>query len=332
MQIPDALKPWADQIERELGQYCAELSVPVLAPAVRYQIESGGKRLRPIFTAWLAEELGNAGTDSLPFALAVEFLHNVFLIHDDIEDGDTYRRGRPTLWVEHGLNDALNCGDFMLAEAYRSLANVARDAECRCALLENFTDTFRVTVEGQALDLAWRADPEFTLAAYDEIIVKKTGRYLALGWIGAALIAGRTTSEAQLLWSVGEQLGPAFQIRDDVLDLTAGKGRGGEIGCDVKEGKPSILFAYALERGGLTGSQRDQLIEIMARDRDRTSAEDVETAIQLYRNCGALQYAEEEAERRGSASIEAMRELAFVPPSAQRTFQEIANYVRQRNV
>ncbi|MGA1779477.1 MAG: polyprenyl synthetase family protein [Planctomycetota bacterium] len=86
----------------------------------------------------------------------------------------------------------------------------------------------------------------------------------------------------ELLWCLGDELGPAFQIRDDVLDLTAGKGRGGEIGCDIREGKPSILVAHALSRAEHPPADRDRLLAILARERDETTEEETRWAIDLF--------------------------------------------------
>ncbi|MFQ5655697.1 MAG: polyprenyl synthetase family protein, partial [Planctomycetota bacterium] len=182
----------------------------------------------------------------------------------------------------------------------------------------------------QALDLEGRADPSFTLERYEEIIRKKTGRYLALGWVGAALIAGWEPERARAFWAVGDHLGPAFQIRDDLLDLTTGKGRGGEVGCDIREGKPSILFAHALCSADLEEKQRCRLLEILGRPRDETGPDDVAWVIELYRLLGSLEFAAQEARRRAARGIDAFCSLEGIPAAGARPIEEIAAYLSER--
>ena len=252
--VADALQRW---------------TAPGLAPGLAHQLE-GGKGLRPALSIWWGERLEVPSEAAEAWGLAVELLHNAFLIHDDIEDGDRWRRGRQTLWVEAGVPVALNVADHLLAEAYRTVAEIPTAAATVVALVSDFARTHRTTVEGQALDLLHRADPQFTLEGYERIIRQKTGRYLALTWVGPARLAEWDASSIDLLWRLGDELGPAFQVRDDILDLSTGKGRGGEIGCDIREGKPSILVAHALAQPQLAGDRRTRLLEILARPREET--------------------------------------------------------------
>lgn len=327
-KLPDSLLRAADQVASEIAKVSSDNDLPGIGEGFRYQLESGGKRLRPAMVLWFLEELGGRAVDGVSFSLAVELLHNFFLIHDDIEDGDEVRRDRPTLWVRVGVPDAINIGDFMLADAYSWIGRCPNAA--RADLFDVFTTTLKTTVEGQALDLMGRADAEFTLERYEEVIRKKTGRYLTLGLVGAALLAGHPRKRAEQLWRVGDQLGPAFQMRDDIIDLTHGKGRGGQIGCDIREGKPSFLFAWTVEHGNLSDQDRERLIAVMGADRNDSTQQDVEWVIDLYRATGALAYCEQECLRRGELAIEEFRRIGFVPESTVDPFREIAEFIVKR--
>jgi geranylgeranyl pyrophosphate synthase len=320
-------------VERRIRNEFYGLNLKGISPGLEYQLGSGGKRLRPALCQWLATGLGAEPSTSLPFAVAIELLHNAFLIQDDIEDGDRFRRGRATLWVEQGIPTALNVADFLIAEAFRLVAEAgAENGPLSRDLHEIFTQTFRTTVEGQALDLYWRGRSSFTVEAYEEIIRKKTGRYLAVGWVGAARLAGRERAEANAFWEIGDELGPAFQIKDDLLDLTDGKGRGGEVGCDIREGKPSILYAHALAHPGLDSGQRARLVEIHARDREKTEPQEVAWVIALYDELGVLEVARREMRKRLDHGVRKIESLAFAPPPLARQFGELAQFLVDRKV
>ena len=330
--LPSCLQQFPARINSEIHKFLQKNDLPGITEGAIYQLEGGGKRLRPALTLWFASACGCREQDAMPFGLAVELLHNVFLIQDDIQDGDTYRRGRPTLWRTHGVHRAINVADFLLAEAYGLIGETPRDESCVAALYRAFTTTFRCTVEGQALDLEERASPTFDVARYEGVVRRKTGRYLALTWVGAAIIAGHAEVACEPLWAVGDHLGPAFQIRDDLLDLRPAKGRGGVIGCDVREGKPSVLFALAMESDRLTGAEKERVIETLACPREETGDAAVHAVLEIYRRAGILEQAAEEARRRARLAIETFREVPFVNPDTAEQFRSIAAFVIEREV
>jgi geranylgeranyl pyrophosphate synthase len=266
----------------------------------------------------------------MPFALATEMFHNFLLIHDDIEDGDTMRRDQETLWVKFGVPNAINIGDYLLAKAVALILRGAVAPGVNLDLARIFCTTFERTVEGQALDINLRGRADVNLETYFKIVQLKTAYYLALPLVGGALIAGLERGAMEHLWDLGRHLGPAFQIRDDLLDLTVGKGRGGEIGCDLREGKPSIFFAYTFDRGAGTQEERDRLRQIVAKPRDQTTAADVDWAIGFYRANGALHFAEEEA-RALIARAEGTLDNLPLPAGRKETFRSISRFMIERN-
>src|SRR3989339_780697 len=199
------------------------------------------KRVRPAICLITCEALGGNTNDAIHFALAIEIMHNMFLMHDDIEDGDTIRRDQPTVWVKYGTANAINAGDYLLACAYKSVLASPVSLEKKIHLLQILTLTYEKTVEGQALDINARAAEDFSVDKYMAMVELKTGYYLACGMVGGAVVSGISEKVVEKIWSLGKTMGPAFQIRDDLIDLTHGKGRGGAIGSDVKEGKASFL-------------------------------------------------------------------------------------------
>ncbi len=330
-EAPECLRAPLASARELLDGFLSEVPIQGISPGLRHQL-SGGKALRPALSLWWGNLLSVPSELSASWGLAVEFLHNSFLIHDDIEDGDRYRRGRPTLWVEEGVSIALNVADHLIAEGYRRAATILAAPEIVVALVEDFACTHLTTVAGQALDLEHRADPTFTLERYEAIIRSKTGRYLALAWIGPARLAGWSDDQIELLWQVGDELGPAFQVRDDLLDLTEGKGRGGEIGCDIREGKPSILVAHALGSSALDATRRDRLLAVLARDREETTREDVDWTVGLFEELGSVTFAESEARRRTEAARAIYPRLPGSTAKRVEEFERIAAYIVDRKV
>ncbi len=301
---------------------------PFISDGARYQLQSGGKRLRPALCLLACEGLGGEPEKAVPFACASEILHNLFLLHDDIEDGDRVRRNRETLWVREGIPNAINIGDFLAAKAYAILLGSAVPAETIVELARIFSDTYLTTTRGQALDINLRARGDLTVESYLEIVSLKTARYLAYNLVGGAVVAGAAREVVARLWELGEALGPAFQIQDDLLDMTAGKGRGGEIGCDIREGKPTLFLAHVL-RSGVPAQERQRLLDILLRPREATTPEDVAWTIALYERTGALRFARELAE---SLIARAAALVASLPLSNGDIFNEIARYVITRKV
>jgi len=309
----------------EAASGCGE---KMLAEQIWYHLDSGGKRIRPALCLVTCEALGGNSETALYFAAAVELLHNMFLLHDDIVDGDVMRHDRPTVWHKFGLGNGVNAGDYLLGVALRAVRRSHACEELRARLLDTFLDTYLRTVEGQAEDINRRCDASFTVEDYLRITELKTGHYLVLGMVGGALIAGAPEVTVQCLQKLGESMGPAFQIRDDLIDLTAGKGRGGVTGSDIREGKPSILYAHALAHSMPGEEEEDRLLEIMAKPRESTTDEDVAWVLEHYTRCGSIAFAGEKANELMS---NAHAVLDYLPIEQQAPLRTLADYISARS-
>jgi len=333
----DYLAP-AERIE--LAQKLAELGARVapvleelfppdgsdfLSPQFWHHMKGGGKRIRPALCLLCCEGLGGDPAKALRFAAAVEILHNMFLIHDDIEDGDTVRRDAPTVWRRFGLANAINAGDYMLGRAYHAILQSPVEEATRLRLVRAFTDTYELTCRGQALDINSRGKDGFTVEDYLEMVTLKTGHYLALGMVGGGIVAGAGPAVIEQIQELGRSMGPAFQVRDDLLDLTAGKGRGGATGNDIREGKPSILYAHAL--GAAAADERRWLVEVMRKPREETTESDVRGVIGLYERCGSMDFARQTADR---LIQQALRTLERIPLKNKATFRHVVRFLAER--
>lgn len=300
-------------------------SVPNLHDAIRYHLGTGGKRLRPLLAILTYEALGGKDNKILPFAAACEVLHNWFLVHDDIEDGDRVRRDQPSVWVKYGLAHGINVGDYMAQKVYELVLKSREygvDSETVMDLLDAMITTSIRTSEGQTMDINMRSSNP-SEKDYMDMVIGKTGHYLTVPMVGAALLAKRSELIPKIV-EFGVHIGPAFQITDDVLDLTKGKGRG-EIGRDIKEGKKSMLVIHCLEN--CSASERSELLEILAKQPEETTDEDVLEAKRLFEKHGSIDYAKRKAhELKGQAE----KVIISLPPELHELLRFFADYLVNR--
>ncbi len=283
-------------IEKELRKVLPAEGLPNLHDAAWYHIGTGGKKLRPLLAIVTYESLTNDRIEKiLPFAAACDLLHNWILIHDDIEDGDKVRRDKPAVWIKYGLAHGINIGDYLAQKVYELILNSRSygvDNEKIFKLISAVVDTTVRTAEGQAMDINLRNNDNPTEKDYLDMVVRKTAHYLTISMIGAAIIAGREELIQKLI-EFGRNIGPAFQIADDILDLTEGKGRK-ELGRDIKEGKRSILIVHCLTK--CTGEERARLLSMLNKTAEETTDADVDYVSRLFEKYDSIDYARKKAD------------------------------------
>jgi len=245
----DVLTAYRDRVERGLVQ-ALDGNAP-LRSLLRYHIgleDEGGrpastpaKFLRPSIVLFVAEELGGDADVALPSAVAIELMHGFSLIHDDIQDQDRVRRGRPALWTICGIEQAINAGDLMHALAIETALRSSPDA-AMCLLR-----AAREMIEGQSLDLAFERQ-DVTADGYLTMIDRKTGALLRCAFELGGVAAGVDSRVRSSLVALGNAVGRAFQIKDDVLgiwgsDDVLGKATGSDIRRRKKTLPVVLLFA-----------------------------------------------------------------------------------------
>ena len=322
-EVERVLKAKGGLIEKELEKAIPRKGVTNLNDAVWYHLDSGGKRIRPVLAILTCEALGGDVQKVMPFAAACELLHNWLLVHDDIEDGDRVRRDKPALWVKYGLAHGVNIGDFMSEKVYELVLNSPLDEKTRLALVMESVETCVKTAEGQTMDMNLRGNNKPGEKDYMKMIEFKTAWYLTLPMVGGAIVAGRSDLAGKIR-AFGMKIGPAFQIADDLLDLSEGKGRG-ETGSDIKEGKRSIMVVHCASK--CNESERKRMFEILDKPREKTSREDIEYVKQLFGKYGSLDYARNKAK----ALAEESRKIASSLPQALRKILDgFAQYLIER--
>ncbi len=332
LKVPSFEKLLANKIvlvDNEITKLIPRLGgIPNLHDAIWHTISAGGKRIRPVLCMLVADTLNGDSRQALRFASAVELIHTFLLIHDDIEDQDTVRRNRPTLWIKYGLAHAVNSGDYIIPKVYEiilSLKQMGMEGNKLINLLDAVTVCLKETGEGQAMEINTRKRNTLSEDEYMEIIRKKTGYYLTIPMIGAAIISGASTDVINSIRRFGDFVGPAFQIQDDVIDLTKGKGRG-ERGCDIKEGKRSFLVVHTLSK--CTSQERKSLLEILDKPREETTKEDIEWVTTLFERHKSLDAAKEKAHE---LVKQGKREVSNVPIKLKKLLHSFADFAVERS-
>lgn len=311
-------------IEKYLEKYLPEGNT-VVYEGIKYALLSGGKRLRPALCLITAEALGGDVEKLIPAAVACEVLHNMLLVHDDIMDGDVMRRGKPTVWKRFGIPHAINIGDRMLVLTYELLMNTDFSPETKLKLVEITNETFTKTIEGQSIEEELKEKDFVSEKMYLDMISKKTGYYLTYPMVVAAVCTGNEDI-IDAIWKYGMNIGPAFQIRDDMIDLTSGKGRD-TIGNDIKEGKRSIFVVRVMETGNPEDISR--MVEILNKPREETTQEDINEVLDIFEKYGVYEYAEELEEKLLKNALKAIEQF---PENARYVFTRIAEFVVRREV
>lgn len=305
-------------------------------PATEY-LERGGKGLRPALCLATCSAFGGQVEDAVPSAAAIELLHTAFLVHDDVEDDSDLRRGEPTLHRRYGRGLAINAGDGLAVFALGALRDNERLLGGRLAarIWSEFDFMARQTVDGQARELGWQRDgrTDLTPDDYLDLIMKKTCWYTTLLPLRVgALIGARGAVDLEPMLRFGFFLGAAFQIRDDVLNLTGSEAvYGKEALGDLREGKRTLMLIHLLAAAG--PRDRERVTQFLALEPVQRSAETIAPIMAMMRDHGSVAFADEFA--RGIARAAALAfEQAFggVPDSSARRFVgDLITYMVERD-
>jgi geranylgeranyl diphosphate synthase type II len=284
--------------EALLDHLCADGTTGELRELVLDYPLRAGKGIRPALCLATCRAHGGRTSDALGAAVALELLHNAFLVHDDICDGARLRRGDDALHVRHGIPRALSAGDALAWSALGPLIDGAGHLRPRLALelLREFEHLTRRTIEGHAAELAWRDRGVSDLDAdgYLRLVLDKTCWYSSIHpcRVGALLGSGGR-ADLEAIARFGFFLGAVLQIRDDVENLTdRPEVHGKDFGSDVIEGKPTLILIHLLRTA--PQAVRDEVLELVGPAGDRSGASRdarIERVVELAERCGSIDYA-----------------------------------------
>ncbi|WP_263411366.1 polyprenyl synthetase family protein [Terriglobus tenax] len=318
-QVFDLLREDLEAIEHEFSRQSAS-NVDVITDIAQYLIAGGGKRIRPLLLLLSAKALGFNGDSRIRLGSVVEMLHTATLVHDDIIDDADTRRGRPSSNTTWGNSKCVLAGDWLYMQAF----NVALQ-EKNFHILDLLITLTQQMVEGELLQMQ-KLGHLINEEEYFDLIYRKTACLFKVSMQLGATLAGSTDAVEAQLGEYGRNLGLAFQIIDDVLDLTATESTLGKpVASDLREGKATMAVIHALERG--TGADREAIRTVLA---DRSFERVAHTQIlEILKRHGSLEYAHDTAR----AYAEAARlSIADLPDTdAKRALLWVPGYVVDRD-
>jgi geranylgeranyl diphosphate synthase type II len=287
-----------------------------------YFLQIGGKRIRPVLTLLGNELFAEINQDAFEVATAIELFHNFTLIHDDMMDAASLRRGMQTVHTKYNSNIALLGGDVMLIKAYEYLAKI--NSEYLARILQLFNKTAAEVCEGQQLDMDFESQDNVSLDDYIEMIGLKTSVLLAAALQMGAIIGGASEGNCNHLYQFGLNLGIAFQIQDDYLDAFGDPEKfGKEVGGDIKQNKKTFLFLHALEvANDLQKLRIRQLIQ-------ENPADKVQQMLNIFKECNVDAWANELKEKYYQIALKHLDDIA-VTSLRKKALIELAEFLIQR--
>ena len=273
--------------------------VPLVGEVARYIISAGGKRLRPALLLLVSGALGYQGAQRFNLAAVVEFIHTATLLHDDVVDDSTLRRGRPTANQQFGNPASVLVGDFLYSRAFQMMLDAGQ-----MRVMEILADATNVIAEGEVMQLMNMHDPGLDEAGYLQVIRSKTAKLFEASARLAAVLAGADAQTEAACAGYGQALGTAFQVIDDVLDYDGDVGElGKNLGDDLREGKVTLPLIAAMRRG--TPAQR----ELIRHAIETGALGELDRIVAIVGETGALQVARDAAAGEAQLAIEAARQL-----------------------
>jgi octaprenyl-diphosphate synthase len=295
-----------------------ESDVALVSQVSEYIVMSGGKRLRPMIVLLAARAYGYEGPQHVRAAAIIEFIHTATLLHDDVVDSSSRRRGKDSANTVFGNQASVLVGDFLYSRAFQMMVEI--DSMRVMQILADATNTIAA---GEVLQLMNVHDPDTTEAAYQQVIYRKTARLFEAGAQIAAVLAERSAAEESAMIRYGQELGRAFQLVDDALDFNASADElGKNLGDDLAEGKATLPLIYAMRKGSADDREliRGAILEGGLDNLERIQA--------IIESTGALQYT---AVRAQEAADHAIAALADVPDSDyKQALIAIAEFAVQR--
>lgn len=319
-EILGPLQPDLERVEQKL-KAAVHSRVQLIPDVFLHTLEAGGKRLRPALALLAGQATGGSNERTDEVAVAVELVHLASLLHDDVVDEAPFRRGRPTVNRLWGNKVSVLVADYLFATAFHLLSQGA-DAE----MFQILSRTVDRMCEGELTQLSHEGSLEVSEAEYLDIIAAKTGALMAAACELGARVSGASEETREQLRRFGLNLGTAFQMTDDLLDLTGEESQIGKpVGNDLRNGRLTLPLIYTLQH--LNGSQRGRFVELV--NRGPLTRDDFLFIRRLTAECGGFDYTRQAAR---NLIAEGQQALSALPPSAARkTLRRLAEHVLARS-
>ena len=339
MSLPTAFNRFRDQIETEIKSLVLEEGFPLyrmMGYHMGWLDEYGeaaegesGKRIRPTLSLLACEALGGDVKAALPAAVAVELVHNFSLIHDDIQDGNSERHNRPTVWWVWGPAQAINAGDGMHALARLALLRQTGEGMSpeRTLKAVGLLDQACLRLcEGQYLDLTYQERVDISQDAYFKMVEGKTAALISCAAELGAVMSSAEEPVERAIAQFGAKLGTAFQIRDDILDLWGQQDTGKPLAGDILNKKKSLPIVYAIENA--SGAERRTLGDVYFKR--VMEPEDIDKIIEVLETLGAREFCQAKADALCDEAIQSLKDAGLTSQQTE-GLEAVARFIVTRD-
>jgi geranylgeranyl diphosphate synthase type I len=304
-ELSQYLETVVKHIDSLIDRYFVD-SVGELNKASAHLLSAGGKRLRPAMVMLSADAVNpGSSSDIIPAALALELIHTFTLIHDDIMDDDTLRRGVPTVHTRWDMPTGILAGDVLYARAFEFICLSQADDQAKVRAVSMLARACADICEGQHMDMSFERRSDVDQYEYFEMVKKKTGvLYAAAAGIGG-ILGGGNAQEVKALYNFGLSTGMAFQVQDDLIDLlTPAEKSGKDRASDIREGKQTLIMIKA----------RDMGIDLL-KYKHHLDESDIDTVIRELEQAGVIADVKFVA---AALVADSNKHLSILPPSKER--------------
>lgn len=323
----EILKKYNGELQKYLEKSVLQNEPRQLYDPIKYILSLGGKRLRPVLTLMVCDFFGTDFKKSMHAALAVELFHNFSLIHDDIMDNAPLRRGEKTVHEKWDVNTAILSGDAMLIMAYRFFENY--EPKMFQELAKLFSETALKVCEGQQHDMDFESRDDVTLVEYIKMIDHKTAVLIGAAMKMGAIVAEASENDKHVIYQFGRNLGIAFQLQDDYLDVfgnpeTFGK----QVGGDIISNKKTFLYLMAIGQGSsLQAEELEHLYSISPKD----PTDKISTVKEIFLLSGAAEATRGEIKKYSNHAF-SLLESINISEEKKKMLRQFGNDLMQRNV
>jgi len=320
-RLEEILRPIGPQLsdfEERLKSFLSARS-PFVYQVTEHILTRRGKRLRPAFVFLSAGQMAADPARAMLAALAVELIHTATLLHDDVIDFSSTRRGQPTVNSKWNNLVSVLMGDYLFSKAFRLLVQ-AESVE----LLDAFSRATERVSLGQLVEIQHVHDFDIGEADYFSLIADKTASLFAVSCEAGGILAGRPQGEREKIRDFGEKVGVAFQISDDLLDIVGSEAVTGKtVGNDLREGKVTLPLIYTLKNGG--PPQKSEIVSLLSEGSENG---EVEKVAQIIRESGGVEYAQKKALLYGQEAFNLLRD--FPATEFKKSLEEVARFAACR--
>ncbi len=327
MNAKEYLKKISAELDAPMQDYIENEDPVDLIEATRQYPYNGGKRMRPAMAIACCGAVGGDKSKAVPLAVAVEYIHNFTLVHDDLMDGDETRRGMQTIHVKYGMPTAVLAGDALFAKAFQIIADLDVSDKAMRGVLRYVTKAVWDLARGQQMDIN-NEGRIVTEETYIETIRLKTAVLFAAAAAGGAIVGGADKKTVEAINEYAVDLGLGFQMYDDYLGIAGDSTKTGKsVGNDIRKGKCTVMVTHAVKN--IEDLKELEEFKGILGKAD-ASEDDIHRALEILKDAGSIDYALSTAQARVETAISKIR---FLPESEEKAFMiDLARYAIDRDV